>query len=75
MTFISGRVYVYAEVPKTIYDTFCNASSRGSFFNAAIRGRYPFRGNRSGQEALGPIGRGIGERQSRPSSSPRSAAR
>jgi len=43
VTFVSGRVYVYAGVPKTIYDTFCNASSRGSFFNAAIRGRYPFR--------------------------------
>ena len=43
VTFVSGRVYVYSGVPQTVYDAFCNALSRGSFFNRAIRGRYDFR--------------------------------
>ncbi len=43
VTFVSGRVYIYSGVPKTIHDAFCNALSKGSFFNTAIRGRYRFR--------------------------------
>ncbi len=42
ITFVSGRVYLYGEVPKAIYRAFCNAPSKGAFFNVAIRGRYTF---------------------------------
>ena len=43
ITFLSGRVYVYAGVPKAIYEAYCAAPSKGTFFNVAIRGRYRFR--------------------------------
>lgn len=43
ITFVSGRVYVYSGVPKAIHDAYCNALSKGSFFNMAIRDRYRFR--------------------------------
>jgi lysyl-tRNA synthetase class 2 len=42
VTFVSGRVYVYDQVPKVIYNAFCKAPSKGAFFNVAIRGRYHF---------------------------------
>ncbi len=42
VTFVSGRVYVYDGVPGSIYRAFCNAPSKGAFFNVAIRGRYHF---------------------------------
>jgi lysyl-tRNA synthetase class 2 len=42
VTFVSGRVYVYDGVPRVIYNAFCNAPSKGAFFNVAIRGRYQF---------------------------------
>ena len=42
VTFVSGRVYVYDGVPRVIYNAFCNAPSKGVFFNVAIRGRYHF---------------------------------
>ena len=43
ITFVSGRVYAYDRVPKAIYVALCNASSKGAFFNLAIRDRFPFR--------------------------------
>jgi hypothetical protein len=43
VTFVSGRVYIYSGVARSIYDAFCKAPSKGAFFNVAIRGRYPFR--------------------------------
>ena len=42
ITFISGRQYAYANVPPSIYDAFLTSSSKGAFFNIAIRGRYHF---------------------------------
>ena len=42
VTFVSGRVYRYDGVPKAIYSAFCNAPSKGTYFNVAIRGRYRF---------------------------------
>lgn len=42
ITFISGRQYAYANVPPSIYDAFLASSSKGAFFNIAIRGRYQF---------------------------------
>ena len=43
ITFVSGRIYAYSDVPQSIYESFVAAPSRGTFFNIAIRGRYRFR--------------------------------
>jgi hypothetical protein len=43
VTFVSGRIYVYAGVPPGVAAEFEAAESKGRFFNAAIRDRYPFR--------------------------------
>jgi KTSC domain len=43
VTFVSGRSYVYEEVPAEVFDAFKTASSRGAFFNHEIRDRYAFR--------------------------------
>ncbi len=43
VTFVSGRRYVYTEVPPDVFDAFKTASSRGAFFNHEIRDRYAFR--------------------------------
>ena len=42
ITFVSGRQYAYANVPPSIYEAFLASSSKGEFFNIAIRGRYHF---------------------------------
>jgi KTSC domain len=52
VTFVSGRRYVYADVPSNVFDAFKTAPSRGAFFNHEIRDRYAFREltrGRSGQ--------------------------
>jgi hypothetical protein len=43
VTFVTGRRYIYENVPEKIYDEFLNASSRGQFFNFEIRDRFPYR--------------------------------
>ena len=43
IVFTTGRVYEYYTVPAEIFDEFRKAPSKGAFFNAAIRDRYPFR--------------------------------
>jgi hypothetical protein len=43
ITFVSGRSYVYSEVPTEVFDAFKTASSRGAFFNHEIRDHYAFR--------------------------------
>jgi hypothetical protein len=43
ITFVTGRIYVYEEVPVSIYSEFSAASSKGVFFNKFIRDRYQFR--------------------------------
>jgi hypothetical protein len=40
--FTSGRVYRYFEVEKETHDGFLKAASKGTFFNAEIRGAYSF---------------------------------
>jgi hypothetical protein len=42
VTFVSGRIYIYSGVARSIYDAFSKAPSKGAFFNVAIRGRYHF---------------------------------
>jgi hypothetical protein len=51
VTFVSGRRYVYTEVPADVFDAFKTAPSRGAFFNHEIRDRYAFRevARRSGE--------------------------
>ena len=40
--FLSKAVYQYFEVSEDIFDSLIAADSKGSYFNSAIRGRYPF---------------------------------
>lgn len=43
VVFVSGRVYRYFAVPAEIAAEFRLATSKGTFFNARIRDRFPFR--------------------------------
>lgn len=43
ITFVSGRLYVYANVPPEVAAAFRNAYSKGTFFNHEIRDRYAYR--------------------------------
>jgi hypothetical protein len=40
ITFVSGRRYVYTDVPQNVFDTFKAATSKGTFFNNEIRDCY-----------------------------------
>ena len=40
ITFVSGRRYVYTDVPQDVFDAFKAATSKGSFFNNEIRDCY-----------------------------------
>ena len=42
VTFVSGKRYAYLGVPEGVADHLGLASSRGEYFNAAIRDLYPF---------------------------------
>lgn len=41
--FNNGRLYTYSNVPEHIYQGLMNASSHGRYFNAYIKGVYPYR--------------------------------
>ena len=41
--FQSGRIYQYFDVPETIYTAFLESDSKGRYFNAHIRGKFPYR--------------------------------
>lgn len=41
--FVSGAVYDYEEVPPDIVEGLASAGSKGQFFGANIRDRFPFR--------------------------------
>jgi hypothetical protein len=43
ITFVTGRRYVYDDVPQDVYDAFKAAFSRGTFFNQHIRDHYDYR--------------------------------
>lgn len=38
----SGELYRYYDVPARVHDAFRKAASKGRFFNAYIKDRYPF---------------------------------
>ena len=40
--FLTGRTYSYEGVPEEIAEAMRDASSKGRFFNAFIRDRFPF---------------------------------
>jgi hypothetical protein len=40
--FVSGESYVYVGVPGEVHRSFVAAESKGRFFQAQIRDRYPF---------------------------------
>jgi KTSC domain len=42
ITFVSGKVYVYADVPPEVFDDFCAAPSKGQFFNRHIHDCYAY---------------------------------
>ena len=41
--FVSGRRYIYEDVPDEVASTFGSAFSRGVYFNSRIRDRFPCR--------------------------------
>lgn len=43
VSFVSGRLYVYENVPPEVAAAFRNAYSKGTFFNHEIRDRYAYR--------------------------------
>ena len=43
VTFVSGRLYVYADVPPEVAADFRASRSKGTFFNHEIRDRYACR--------------------------------
>ena len=43
VTFVTGRRYIYDDVPPDVFDAFKAAFSKGTFFNHEIRDRYSYR--------------------------------
>jgi hypothetical protein len=43
VTFVTGRIYEYIDVPAEVAASFQSAFSKGNFFNDYIRDRYDFR--------------------------------
>lgn len=41
--FVTGRRYVYSDVPREVADAFGSAFAKGIYFNTRIRDRYPHR--------------------------------
>ncbi len=42
ISFVSGLIYEYKNVPETTYNQLQNARSKGIFFNQHIKGKYRF---------------------------------
>jgi KTSC domain len=43
LEFRSQAIYQYQGVSATVYDALLHAPSKGSYFNQAIRGRFPYK--------------------------------
>jgi hypothetical protein len=43
VAFISGRIYIYDEVPAVVAEEFRHAAAKGVFFNFNIRDKYRYR--------------------------------
>lgn len=42
ITFVSGMIYDYKEVPESIYIAMKTSGSKGTYLNRHIKGRYQF---------------------------------
>ncbi len=42
ITFVSGMIYVYKNVPEEIYLALISSGSKGTYFNQHIKGNYQF---------------------------------
>ena len=42
VTFLSGKVYAYKDVPEKVYKTMCRATSKGRFLNFVIKPKYEY---------------------------------
>jgi hypothetical protein len=42
ITYVSGAVYDYKDVPKQVYDDMKSSGSKGIFLNLHIKGHYAF---------------------------------
>jgi len=42
VTFVTGNVYKYYDVPRQVYDRFLRTASKGAFFNEYVKDRYDF---------------------------------
>lgn len=60
--FVSGRRYVYSEVPGETADTFRAAFAKGIYFNSRIRDRFPCREVVHEDEASGSCAAAKGNR-------------
>jgi lysyl-tRNA synthetase class 2 len=43
VTFVTGRIYEYVDVPEDVASSFQSAFSKGTFFNVFVRDRYDFK--------------------------------
>jgi hypothetical protein len=43
VTFVTGRRYVYEDVPPDVFEAFRRSFSKGTFFNREIRDGYAYR--------------------------------
>ncbi len=43
VTFLSGKVYAYLNVPEEVYEEMKAAFSKGKFLNEQIKGKYDFK--------------------------------
>ena len=54
LEFCSRAVYLYFGVPPTVHQALLGASSKGSYFNRFIRGRFPYSPASHGQGGVRP---------------------
>jgi hypothetical protein len=74
VTFVSGRIFEYVDVPAEVAASFQSAFSKGTFFNGYVRDRYDFREISPHASQTVPPGTGRDRKTAaRPSSSRRSS--
>ncbi len=43
VTFLSGKVYAYLDVPESVYEEMKAAFSKGKYLNEYVKGKYEFK--------------------------------
>ena len=69
ITFRSGSVYEYTDVPRDVYLGISAAPTKGVYFSTYVKDRYPYRVTTSG--TAGPVG--IQVQEPKPAAPPRSS--